>query len=258
MNLAIDAALFTGQFPFRAVARATLRETRARMDSLNIARAVVSPIEAVFQEDSWEAEERLAREITGQAAFIQFKIVNPRCAWWQADLDRALRHLGVKGIRLIPGYHQYALNDERLHDVMAYARSRDLPVQVFCRMQDSRMQWLLRTAEAGAEEALDFLIRYAENRMVLSGLHYSDMTQFGDALEGHGHVLLDTSRLKGPWKTFERLAEKLNLAHVCFGSLWPINLPDCPMEQVRHAGLSDSEKVGILGGNLAGLLRLDA
>jgi len=256
MTVRMDANLFVGQFPFRAVARATVQETLSRMSSLGIDAAIVSPMEAVFQEDSWAAEESLATQIRGTEKFIHFKVVNPMQPWWRRDLERALEVLRVSGIRLCSTYHRYSVNGAQAARVFDFARERDLPVLVTCKMQDYRMQWLLRTPEVEVPEIRPVLERFPENRLILGGLHFHDMLRLADSLRGRGNVLLDTSRLKGPWRTFEKLADAMDLSRLAFGSLWPINLPECPLEQIRNSTIDDGAKDGILGGNLARFLRV--
>jgi len=256
MTVWMDANIFIGQFPFRSVARASVSETLSRMNSLGISGAIVSPMEAVFQEDSWAAEETLAEAISGMTQFMHFKVVNPKQPWWQRDAERAVNSLHVRGLRLCSTYHGYLVNGAEAAEVFEFTRERDLPVLVHCRMQDSRLQWLLMTPEADVSEISAVIERFPQNRLIIAGLHFSDMLALADLVNDRENVLLDTSRLKGPWRTFEKLAERLDLSRLAFGSLWPINLPECPLEQIRNADIGEPAREGILGGNLARLLRL--
>ena len=250
----IDVNMFAGQFPFRRVAGATVGECRARMERLGITRAVVSAFEAVFQEDSYPAEVELADAIADGEAFMHFKIVNPTCNWWRRDLERALGDLRIAGIRLCCTFHDYYLTDRAVPPVIEFARARNLPVLVMCRMQDFRLQWMMDTREADAQEAGAFLEIAEGNRVILAGLHVPDMLRLADAVNARPDVLLDASRLKGPWRTFRKLEAGLDLSRLAFGSLWPINLPECPLEQLHHARISSEAKRGILYDNAAALL----
>lgn len=249
MTLRVDANMFVGQYPFRARARSSLEDCRARLRRLGFDRAVVSPLGAVFQEDSYAAERRLAQEIKGSPEFIHFKVVNPMQPWWEEDLRRGIEELGVRGIRLCSLYHGYSLGGREAEAVSHFAAEHDLPVLVMCRMQDKRMQWMLQATEPGLGEIEGALSVAASNRLVLAGLSSASMLQLAEALNGLENVLVDTSRLQGPWKTFEKLSRQLDLSRVAFGSLWPISLPDCPFEQIRNAALDEETRSGILGGN---------
>ena len=250
----IDVNMFVGQFPFRRVAGATVEECLTRMERVGITGALVSAFEAVFQEDSYPAEVELAKAIASRDELVHFKVVNPTCNWWRRDLERALGELRVAGMRLCCTFHDYCLTDPAVRPVLEFARTRGLPVLVMCRMQDFRLQWLMDTREADVEEARAFLDMAEGNRVILAGLHVPDMLRLADAVNARPDVLLDTSRLKGPWRTFRKLEAVLDLSRVAFGSLWPINLPECPLEQLRHARISDEAKRGILHDNAGAFL----
>ena len=250
----IDVNMFVGRFPFRRLAGATVEECLARMRRVGITRAVVSPFEATFQEDSYAAEAELSAAVCGNDAFIHFKVVNPLCNWWRRDLQRARSEMYVRGIRLCCTFHGYSLTDPAVVPVLDFAREQDLPVLAMCRMQDFRLQWLMGTREADAEEARGFLDVATENRVILAGLHVSDMLRLAADVNERPNVVLDTSRLKGPWRTFRKLGDVLDLSRIAFGSLWPINLPECPLEQVHHADISPEAKRAILHDNAGSLL----
>ena len=254
MSIRVDANIFVGQYPFRSMARSTVDECTAKLKSLGFDRAVLSPMEAIFQEDSFAAEKRLAAEIEGDARFIHFKIVNPMRPWWQEDLKRGVGELAIRGIRLCANYHGYALNGPEAAGVLDFAADHDLPVLVMCRMQDYRMQWMFKTTEATSEEIAYILSTRTANKLILAGIHFPEMLQLAEEVNKLENVLLETSRLKGPWRAFRKLAERMDLSRVAFGSLWPINLPDCPLEQIKAAHLDEATESGILGGNLCRLL----
>lgn len=254
----IDVNVWNGQFPFRAVAGTTLGEIDRRFAGLGFGGVVVSPLEAVFQEDSYAAEAALCCAIRGRSDGLSdirhFKVVNPACSWWESDLRRAREELGIEGIRLCPTFHRYRLDDPGVAAVLDLAASLGLPVQVMCKMQDYRIQWMVHTEDVETDQVAPFLERFRERRLILSGLHVSDMKRLADTVNACPNLLLDTSRLKGPWKTIEKLTGVVDPKRLCFGSLWPINLPECPLLQVQHAACDREVRDAILAGNAARLL----
>jgi len=254
----VDVNVWVGQFPFRGIAGTTVQEVGERLGRLGFSGAVVSPVEAIFHEDSYYAEEALAHEIKAGLHALgspwHFKVVNPTCNWWERDLRRAVDELDIAGIRLCPTFHDYRLDRCEVTDVMTAAAALRLPVQVMCKMQDWRVQWMLHTEDVEIDQVRPFLKHFREGRLILSGLHVSDTLRLADRVNACPNLLLDTSRLKGPWRTFEKLAEQVDLERLCFGSLWPINLPECPLTQLRHARLAPSAAEAILGANAARLL----
>jgi len=254
MSTTIDANLFVGRYPFRSCAAGSVAECRAMLGRIGFDGGVVSPLEAIFEEDSFAAEERLAGSIQDAREFVHFKVVNPAQPWWLDDLERALAELGVRGVRLCSLYHGYPLGGGEAAAVFRFAAERDLPVLVTCRMQDVRMQWLLHAVEPTQDEVAHVLDAFPSNRIILAGLSFRWLVDLADKINGRANVLCDTSRLQGPWQTFEKLAARLDLSRVAFGSLWPISLPDCPLEQLRRASVGEDAKHGIRGANLCRLL----
>ena len=254
MSVRMDANMFVGQYPFRSMAAATVADCALKLTSLAFDRAVVSPMEAIFQEDSFAAERDLAHAINGSERFIHFKIVNPMQPWWQDDLKRGMDELGIRGIRLCGNYHGCSLYSPEAAAVLDFAAENTLPVLVMCRMQDYRMQWMIKTPEPTLDEVEFLLTTRTDNKLILAGLHMSEMQTIAEKTNRRDNVLLDMSRLKGGWKTFDRLTQQLEPSRIAFGSLWPINLPDCPLEQIKAADLDGDVKENILGGNLCRLL----
>jgi predicted TIM-barrel fold metal-dependent hydrolase len=254
----MDASALLGRFPFRARARSDAGAYIGRMSGLGFGGALVSAVEAVFAEDSYQAERELAEEISDRPGLLHLKIVNPERHWWRRDLENALETLRVAGIRLVPWYHGYDLDDPRLGTVLDFAEKADLPIAIHYRMQDYRTLWMLRPpepADGKTEDLKRLLERRVGGRLVIAGLHFSDMLSIADSVKERQNVLLDTSRLKGPWRTLEKLNDRMPVGRLLtYGSLWPLCTPECPLEQIAHSRLSESEKEGILGGNLRRLL----
>jgi predicted TIM-barrel fold metal-dependent hydrolase len=250
----VDANAFVGTYPFRALASTDVAGLRARLSRSGITRAVVSPLEAVFQEDSLAAEERLAERLAGSPELVHYAVADPARPGWERHLGRAVDALGVRGARLCALYHGYSLAGPEVDAFLACARERDLPVLVNCRMQDHRMQWMVHPTEPSADEVAHLLDEHADNRLIIAGLAFGTLRSLAGKVNARANVLVDTSRMQGPWRTFEKLTAALDPARLAFGSLWPICLPECPFEQVRAARLPDNFKEAILGGNFSRLM----
>ena len=260
MSRRLDTSVFIGRFPFRHSAQSDAAAYLARMRKLKFGGALVSSVDSIFAEDSYPAEVELAEELSGHLELLHYKIVNPRCHWWKRDLERSVDELQIKGIRLTCRFHGYDLKDTDFREVLEFVAAHDLPAVIHYRMQDYRTQWMLRTDEPGDGKTGDLqqlLQRRPGGKVIVAGLHYRDMLSIPEQMRDLGNVLLGTSRLRGPWRTLEKLGEKLNVGKtLTFGSLFPLCTPECPLEQITHSKLAADEKENILGGNLSRLLGL--
>ena len=258
MTTWIDANAWSGQFPFRRIAGTTVEELERKLSRLGFTGAVLSPLEAIFQEDSYGAEEALCHDIQGRTEQLQdvwhFKVVNPACNWWERDLRKSVEALGVSGIRLCPTFHGYQLADACVADLLVAAGELNLPVQVMCKMQDWRIKWMMATSDVEIDQVGPFLEGAGDHPLILSGLHTTDLRGVSKQLAERSNVLVDTSRLKGSWRTLEKLAETISLDRLCFGSLWPINLPDCPLAQIGAADIPQLQKDAIMGSSIMRIL----
>ena len=254
----VDVNVFVGRYPFRRLASSSAERCVSRLRSVGFSMALASSMSAVFEEDSYAAEVELADELAAHPQLLHLKTVNPALSWWRRDAERAVRELGVRGLRLCCPYHGYTLSDPAVRDVLCFAVETGLPVQILCRMQDYRLQWMLFGRDADGTEARALLESLPDDiSAVLCGLHFGEILALADVVRDHPRVLFDTSRLRGPWRTFEKLVDVIAPEQLTFGSMWPINLPECPLEQVRHADISDDARSAILGGNVCRLLCLD-
>lgn len=251
MSKRFDANMFCGRHPFQGTARATPEQCAAKLTELGFTGAILSPMESIFLRDAFSAEQDLAGRLAPRSPFLHFQVVNPVMRWWRRWLDRGLHELDVKGVRLNGLYHQLHLAGPECAAVLDVAYARDLPVVVMCRMQDIRLQHMVPAVEPAEQDILKLLDRAKEQRLLLAGLTFHDMMRLANEINQADLLLLDTSRLKGPWRTFEKLASALDMKRLAFGSLWPVNLPECPLEQLRHAGIPQVDKDAVLGGNLA-------
>jgi len=252
-----DATVFVGNYPFRDMASATWDETLEYLNGLGIAQIIVSPIEAVFQEDGHLSELRLAEQLSGCAQWVQFKTVDPVRPCWREELLDAMEKWPVRGIRFFSLYHGYSFSSGIADGVFEFAVEHRLPIQIFCRMQDIRMQYRMIATETSPEEMHYVQQRISgANTILFSGLNIRAMSDYVGNTAIGDNIFFDTSRLQGPWKTFETVRADLIEKHLVFGSLWPINSPECPLTQLRYSELATPVYEAVIHNNLERFLML--
>ncbi len=140
----IDMHAYVGHWPFRQLRGNTAAGLVATMDRYGIDRAVVSSIHGIFYKNTQAANEELAADVARSGGrLIPFAVLNPTYTAWEDDLETCHTKLGMKGIRVYPQYHDYAITDLRLTNLVKRAAALRMPVAFSPRVVDDRQRsWL--------------------------------------------------------------------------------------------------------------------
>jgi uncharacterized protein len=223
------------------------------MDDAGIDRALTLGIAAVPQ--------HVARtnEFIGsvdRTRFTPFGTIHP-----DLSNEENLRHLhdnGIPGVKVHPLFQEITLGSPRVLDLMAALAEAGIVV--------------LTHAGAGGDAAADargapqqlLLLAAAVPTLQLIACHYGGYHRLDEAED----VIVGTNVwLETSWPPslgdldparIRAIIEKHGADRVVFGSDWPMTEPAAEIAAVRNLGLDADDEAGVLGGNLARLLKLDA
>lgn len=143
----IDVNANVGHWPFKQLKYNTCSSLMDRMNRFGVDISVVSNLNGIFYKNTQSANEELYDEMRSNRkfydSFVPFAIINPIYAGWRNDLDRCVKKMGMKGIRLYPLYHDYGINDPACTELVKRARDFGLPVAFTLRVVDSRQRsWM--------------------------------------------------------------------------------------------------------------------
>ena len=189
-----DVGCFLGTWPLRSLPSAGLSALRAQARRNRVKCAAVSAFEEVFWEDAFQATRWSVAQIAQIRWALPFQVVNPSFPGWQKDLERGVRDLGVKGVRLAPAYHRYSLRHAGVRRLADAAREYGLPVALHVRLQDERMHWIARFPPVPPKEAAQFLEKTRDLRVALLGFEFSEMAAVTEAVNGRADTWVDWSR----------------------------------------------------------------
>ena len=140
----VDINAWLGSWPFRGLRDNTPETLIRRLDRAGIGTAAVSRIEAILHRSVQPANERLAEDLEGFTdRLIAMATINAADPNWEGDLRRCHEDLGMRGARLFPQYHDFAVDGPEARKVVAACTERGLPVFIPHRIEDVRQRhWM--------------------------------------------------------------------------------------------------------------------
>jgi uncharacterized protein len=195
----VDSNAYVGHWPFKHLKYNTCETVLGRMNQFGVDAAVVSSLDGIFYKNTQPANEELTQAIRAEKTFrdrfIPFAVINPIYGGWKDDFDTCIHKLGMKGIRLHPQYHGYALTNPFLVELVKRARDQGLPVAFSLRMVDSRpSSWLDIEQEWALKDLVPIVQQVPDAKyLVLNVANSTQLNQEELQLFRKADMLLDTS-----------------------------------------------------------------
>ena len=195
----IDSNAYIGHWPFLQLQYATCKGLLQKMDSYGVDRSVISNINSIFYKNVQSGNEELYNEIQSRKQFanrfIPFAVINPCYAGAMDDLEICHREFGMKGIRLYPKYHDYALTDPACLALTRRARDLGMVVALTLRMVDFRQRsWLDIKEEWSLRDVMPLIRAVPDAKfMILNIANGPVLSEEDTALFRKTNVLMDTS-----------------------------------------------------------------
>jgi predicted TIM-barrel fold metal-dependent hydrolase len=201
----------------------------------------VGAFEGVFYRDCAQANRSLLAQIAGhEARLIPWATINPAFPGWQDDLTEAVE-AGMRGVRLYPNYHGYALLDECCLELLSALEEQGVPVAVYHKLVDERLHhW--RCPVPPTEMTLAPLIeRFPKLTLIACGVGLL-------GIEFPPGVYVETSRVEGI-AGVAALAKAVGTDHVLFGSHAPYFYLESALLKMVESGLDEAAQQAILHAN---------
>ncbi len=248
----IDTDAWLGSWPFRSLRDNTADTLVARLDRAGISHAVVASIDAVFHRNPQPANEKLAEAIEPFAdRLVGTAVINPTEPRWEDDVVQSHENLGLRGIRLLPIYHDYAIDGPEARRAAAMAAERSLSVAIPFRLEDERERHAIDPGKTADMNAIARLIEVVPEAAIIvsnaRGFQNSDLWQRGDLREREWYVDLALTELYyGLHRNVSSLAplgdffENDGTRHLLFGTHLPFSYAGCAL--VKRAILDVNEE----------------
>jgi len=180
-------------------------------------------------------------------------VLDPTCAGWRRELERAAAHQRVRAVRLMPTYRAYEL--DAADELLAAIADAGLAAIVQTRMEDPRSHHpLAQVPDLDAKAVVAAAERHPDLTVVICGPRRWDLVEVVEKLRSLPNLFADVSQMDGmnaiKGYVEDGLAEKL-----MFGSHAPLFVAWSAMARVV-TDLDDAAAEAILGGNAARVLGL--
>lgn len=256
----IDTNVWLGEWPARHAGLTSPGDLVARLRRHGVTSAWTGSFESALHTDIAGVNARLATSCAqaGGGLLVPFGTVNPTLPDWEDDLRRCHEVHRMPGVRLLPNYHGYALDDARFARLFDLATRRGLLVQIALTMEDDRSQNPVFTAAPVVPAPLAPLVE--KNRAARVMLLNATSRLFGAAnpllkrLATAG-VLCEIATLEGAAgiETILKAAPDLRLA---FGSHSPYFYFEAALLKLQESPLTAEQLTAIRSGHaLAALAR---
>jgi len=195
----IDVNAYVGHWPFKRLTDNHCDGLLKKMNRYGVDLSVVTNLNGIFYKNTQSANEELITEIRSKKIFtnrfLPFAIINPVYGGWKDDFKTCVQQFGMKGVRVFPNYHDYAIDEPALIELVKMARDHDVVIALTMRMVDSRQRsWMDLPVEWGLKDYLPLLKAVPDARYLLLNLSTGlTLSPEEEDLLKKCHVLFDTS-----------------------------------------------------------------
>jgi predicted TIM-barrel fold metal-dependent hydrolase len=247
-----DANTWTGRWPFAFVEDHNPRSLAAHLRAHGIARALVSPLDAVFAPEPGPANYQLLRTTEGIASLVPVPVINPALGNWRDELSTCAADSRVRAVRLFPRYHNYRLGAAVVSELLAELSRLNLRLIVQVRLIDERHEFhAMNLKPVPVAELQAFLRQHPKLPVLASGLLRAEILPL---VPKHRNLLADLSFAE--WHdTISHLLAKVSAAQLVFASHTPFLVTAAARDKLDRAETPAGKRASIAATNLERFLK---
>ncbi|WP_121744873.1 amidohydrolase family protein [Natronorubrum halophilum] len=279
----VDANAYVGRWPFHPF-DASAEGLLETMDRKGVDKAVVSSLGSVFYRDPQHGNQELARDIEGhKERLIPFATIDPTFPGWEDDLRHCVRDLGMRGVRLLPAYHDYEIDAPEAEKLLRACADLDVPAMLVPALEDQRgrhpriflrhfegigqaTHW--RGNEGKIDDVIDLLLAVPEADVIVAGA-WADGARIiretttvdrrdvwlNNAIRT-GETLLVIDDLFCYWTQTQgrRIVDEIGIDHLVMGPQLPFKVFESYYNYTQHLPVGEAEKDRVRSENVLALL----
>lgn len=251
----IDTNVALGHWPFRSGPPDAASALVAKLQEQGVSEAWTGSFDALLQRDLSAVNARLAADCErhGRGLLKPFGAINPAFPGWAEDMRRCSEVHRMRGIRLHPNYHGYALSDPVAIQALERAMQLGLVVQIAVAMEDERtIHPLVNVPAVDTAPLIPLMKKQPALRVQLLNAFRALRVPQALSLAAHG-VAFDLTMLEGI-EAIANLLKQFPVDMLCFGSNAPLFYFESAMLKLRESELSDRQLEAVRAGSARRLL----
>ncbi len=240
---------------FHPYSDGTLSGLLEKMKEAKVDLSVILPVVTVPKQ--FDSINGFAREInsaysTGTPGLISFGGIHPDCEDIEGKM-RAIKEMGIPGIKIHPDYQATYINDERYVRILEMARELDLIVVTHSGVDGGYRDEPVRCTP---ERVLELIRSVPHSKFVLAHLGASEMAEQTLSTLAGEDVYFDTAFVlkSTDGDTFKRFVEKHGEDKILFATDSPWSDAKADVERIRSFGIGKCAEEKIFSQNAKKLL----
>jgi uncharacterized protein len=245
----IDVNVSLSRWPNRRLPLDETSKLATALKQNGVTQAWAGTFDGLLHNDLAAANKWLADQCgsVDEQLMLPIGAINLSLPAWEDDVRRCHELHGMKGVRILPGYHDYTLEDARFRQLLSSLFDKKMLLQIAVRQEDPRMQHrLLMTKDVELKPLLPMLSDFSKLPIVLLNAVSSSAVELHGQLAAAGKVYFDIATLEG-LAGLERQAQSVPAERLLFGSHSPFftfdsaklkllesELPAQSREQITH------------------------
>lgn len=246
-----DASTWIGKWPFAFCDAHTARSLAAHLRRHGMARALVSPLAAVFAPEPGLANRELLQTTRGVSELEPVPVINPALANWREQLAEVAADRRVRAVRVLPSYHNYSVRGPEMSALAAELTKRRLRLAVQVRLIDERHEFhAMNLKPVSAADLAAFLRRNPRLPVLASGLLRPEVLKLAPR---HPQLLADLTLVE--WHdTLEHMLVKVPARQLAFASHTPLLITAASQAKVAASAAAVKVRAAVAASNLERLL----
>lgn len=241
----IDCNCFLGSWPFHFVRNHNFEALKKLHAENDITSGFVSSTEAIFYNDPYEADKRLAVTLK-DSNYRHVVTVNPTLPGCCDSLRRMIKEFPVAGVRILPSFHGYTLQDEGLERLCAVLSEYKIPLFLTLRMEDERVVYMLQPQDIPVWDISMFISNHQEFPILLCNVRSWELSWLSSTFQSYEHVFADCCGLKNGLFGIDEIKNETFINRLVYGSLSPLFCIKSTMLLIEKANINKQLKESIL------------